>query len=177
MSDLFEPSQDPDGLDAQLGPFPRPDGSKVLRWHAYQNPRMYVPFLVEVEENSKTTLRFFLLDKSDAKRAHSTPLSVEITDGTRIYQELPSTAQMADPSDEKLRYGFLFLSASYIKELSAMPTIGGPVVEATQGTGKWPKGASMLANAVHKLVDRPDLGDVLSREEVAAIDELLANLA
>lgn len=194
MSDLFEPSEDPDGLDAELGPFAKPDGSKILKWYLYKNPRAYMPFLVEVVENEDGTLRYFLCNKHDAERAHSTAIKVDITDGTRIYQDIPSTAQLADPDDPEKRYGFLFLSSAYIQELGDMPGIGPTVIELTQGIGKWPKGASMLVDAVHELIDRTqrgstlvsavrklaarsDLQDVLTPEELAAVDGLLADRA
>jgi hypothetical protein len=176
MSRLYTPTDqtDQDGLHAEWGPFDNPanvNPPRVLHWHYWKSARAYHPFLVEVADVSEGEITFWILDRDTGARLHVEPIVEKLNHVERLWNQMPSTAQLVDPGSKDKRCGFLFLSASYTRTIVRMGIMDEPTMATYRLDGKWPHG-EYGTGLVESLITGLD-DHVLSAEKKQSIIKIL----
>lgn len=93
---------------------------------------MYRAYAVRVVGRKGDLVRFTIWNGQKELSLKGKPFTVDLTDGTIVWGDLPSTAQLVKPGSDK-PWGLLFLTDAWVR-----PNAGRPVIIYTNGT-KWPK--------------------------------------
>jgi len=163
MADLFEASDNLNGIDATKQAFKQPTaGDSPLRWYLWKRPESYWPFMALVisADEAKRALTCQLLHRETGK-ALGKQFTVNLNDRSRVFDEVPSTAQLAKPGGSE-NCGFLLLSTVFTEELIAAKVVSSDDVAQSIARTKWPRGAE--ASIVNRILDRSVTGPITLTE-------------
>lgn len=93
----------------------------------------YYPFVVNVDSKDGALIAFHIWDVQTQKLIE-TQYDVDLTDGERVWGDLPSTAQYIENGDP-VRYGLIFFTETWLTENGVAVSAG--------GAGKWPDSLSL----------------------------------
>lgn len=93
----------------------------------------YNPFVVKVDWKDGDLLAFHIWHVEEQELMPG-QYEVDLSDGARVWGDLPSTAQFIE-NDVKARYGLIFFTEAWLLENCVSAAAG--------GGGKWPKSISL----------------------------------
>jgi len=179
MGDVFKQSSKVSGVDAEKKGFPNPrsDG-RVRLWYYEKNPRTYGMYMVVVHSRSGNKITYTMLGRETALEVGG-KITVDLVDGTKVYNELPSTVHLVDPASAD-NCGFMLMSDTFVNELKVANIISDADVAAAEGRNpdggrsKWPKGAG--GALLQRLVENRTKGLVLTAGDYDDLVTLLGEL-
>lgn len=149
------------------------DPTAKLKWMMTAVDDAYAPYLVKIHSMSETRATISFVDCKSGDVLDE-QVEIDLTDRELVWNRLPSTLE--GWSRGTTDCAFLFLS-SKIDRLSKAASLSGG------GTGKWPRGAAVMASAGHarlrlrEIVEQdPEVQKRLSAHERRLLSDIIAKL-